>query len=166
MLKIEKFILSGVLLLTQLSVWGQNNTASPYTRFGFGEIADRSFGAGRGRHLVCGVSDCLAEPGQPAGGPDAAAGGPGLGPAGGNRLRRYGRGRIDADRPVLRRGGLLRHAARGHEARRHPRRYLSSGAHRLGYAGGGIALSAVPGHVSDPERRRRRPGGDRDAPVV
>ena len=47
MLKIEKFILSGVLLLTQLSVWGQNNTASPYTRFGFGEIADRSFGAGR-----------------------------------------------------------------------------------------------------------------------
>ena len=47
MLKIEKFILSGVLLLTQLSVWGQNNTVSPYTRFGFGEIADRSFGAGR-----------------------------------------------------------------------------------------------------------------------
>ena len=64
MLKIEKFILSGVLLLTQLSVWGQNNTASPYTRFGFGEIADSSFvsglakgGVGKGSH--CGCCGCL-----------------------------------------------------------------------------------------------------------
>jgi len=28
-------------------VWAQNNTNSPYTRFGYGEIADRSFAAGR-----------------------------------------------------------------------------------------------------------------------
>jgi len=28
-------------------VWAQNNTNSPYTRFGYGELADRSFAAGR-----------------------------------------------------------------------------------------------------------------------
>ncbi|WP_277467103.1 hypothetical protein [Parabacteroides sp. PF5-6] len=28
-------------------MWAQNNTNSPYTRFGYGEIADRSFAAGR-----------------------------------------------------------------------------------------------------------------------
>ena len=47
MLKINKVVIISFLIFTQLSVWGQNNTASPYTRFGFGEIADRSFGAGR-----------------------------------------------------------------------------------------------------------------------
>ena len=47
MLRIEKFILLGVLMITQLPIWAQNNTASPYTRFGYGELADRSFGAGR-----------------------------------------------------------------------------------------------------------------------
>ncbi len=34
-------------MFAHLSAWSQINTASPYTRFGFGEIADRSFGAGR-----------------------------------------------------------------------------------------------------------------------
>ena len=47
MLKVKKFILLGILLLTQITMWGQNNTASPYTRYGYGELADRSFGAGR-----------------------------------------------------------------------------------------------------------------------
>ena len=47
MLRIGKFILLGVLMMTQLPIWAQNNTASPYTRFGYGELADRSFGAGR-----------------------------------------------------------------------------------------------------------------------
>ncbi|MDR1646338.1 MAG: hypothetical protein LBS05_11085 [Tannerellaceae bacterium] len=30
-----------------LTMWAQNNTNSPYTRYGYGELADRSFGAGR-----------------------------------------------------------------------------------------------------------------------
>ena len=48
MLRIKKFISLGVLVwLTLLSAEAQNNTASPYTRFGYGELADRSFGAGR-----------------------------------------------------------------------------------------------------------------------
>lgn len=47
MLRIEKFVLLGVLMMTQLTVFAQNNTTSPYTRFGFGDLADRSFGAGR-----------------------------------------------------------------------------------------------------------------------
>ena len=48
MLRIKKFISLGVLVwLTLLSAGAQNNTASPYTRFGYGELADRSFGAGR-----------------------------------------------------------------------------------------------------------------------
>lgn len=47
MLRIEKIVLLGVLMMTQVAAWAQNNTASPYTRFGFGELADRSFGAGR-----------------------------------------------------------------------------------------------------------------------
>ena len=34
-------------MLTQLVVFGQNNTSSPYTRLGYGDLADRSFGAGR-----------------------------------------------------------------------------------------------------------------------
>lgn len=47
MLKIKKFIFLGVMMLTQLVVFGQNNTSSPYTRLGYGDLADRSFGAGR-----------------------------------------------------------------------------------------------------------------------
>lgn len=47
MLKINKVVIFGILLFTQLSLSAQNNTNSPYTRFGYGELADRSFGAGR-----------------------------------------------------------------------------------------------------------------------
>ena len=47
MLRISKVVIISVLIFTQLAVWAQNNTNSPYTRFGFGELADRSFGAGR-----------------------------------------------------------------------------------------------------------------------
>ncbi len=47
MLKINKVVITGLLVVSQLSLWAQNNTNSPYTRFGYGELADRSFGAGR-----------------------------------------------------------------------------------------------------------------------
>lgn len=47
MLKISRLVIISILIVTQWQVWGQNNTNSPYTRFGFGELADRSFGAGR-----------------------------------------------------------------------------------------------------------------------
>ncbi|MDH6389096.1 long-subunit fatty acid transport protein [Parabacteroides sp. PFB2-12] len=47
MLKISRVVVISILIVTQLQVWAQNNTNSPYTRFGYGEIADRSFGAGR-----------------------------------------------------------------------------------------------------------------------
>ncbi|MCD7938568.1 MAG: hypothetical protein LUG98_17045 [Tannerellaceae bacterium] len=47
MLKFSRLIIAGVLILSQMSVLAQNNTNSPYTRYGFGELADRSFGAGR-----------------------------------------------------------------------------------------------------------------------
>ena len=47
MLKINRLVIISFLIFTQLSLWGQNNTNSPYTRFGYGELADRSFGAGR-----------------------------------------------------------------------------------------------------------------------
>lgn len=47
MLKINKLLIASILILTQLSLAAQNNTNSPYTRFGYGELADRSFGAGR-----------------------------------------------------------------------------------------------------------------------
>lgn len=47
MLKFKKFIFLGVMMMTQLVVFGQNNTSSPYTRFGYGDLANRSFGAGR-----------------------------------------------------------------------------------------------------------------------
>ena len=47
MLKINKVVIISFLIFTQLSLWAQNNTNSPYTRFGYGELADRSFGAGR-----------------------------------------------------------------------------------------------------------------------
>ena len=47
MLKINKVVIISFLIFTQLPLWAQNNTNSPYTRFGYGELADRSFGAGR-----------------------------------------------------------------------------------------------------------------------
>jgi len=48
MLKINRVVVViSVLIVTQLEVWSQNNTNSPYTRFGYGELADRSFAAGR-----------------------------------------------------------------------------------------------------------------------
>lgn len=34
-------------MFTQLALFAQNNTNSPYTRYGYGELANRSFGAGR-----------------------------------------------------------------------------------------------------------------------
>ena len=37
----------GILACLHLSLIAQNSTTSPYTRFGYGVIADRSFGAGR-----------------------------------------------------------------------------------------------------------------------
>jgi hypothetical protein len=47
MLKIERLLIAGILIFIGLSSSAQNNTNSPYTRFGYGELADRSFGAGR-----------------------------------------------------------------------------------------------------------------------
>ena len=40
-------IIIGVLACLQCALIAQNSTTSPYTRFGYGVIADRSFGAGR-----------------------------------------------------------------------------------------------------------------------
>ncbi len=47
MLRINKVVIISFLIFTQWLSWAQNNTNSPYTRFGYGELADRSFGAGR-----------------------------------------------------------------------------------------------------------------------
>jgi len=40
-------ILIGIAICLHLTLVAQNSTSSPYTRFGYGVIADRSFGAGR-----------------------------------------------------------------------------------------------------------------------
>ena len=48
MLKNNKIsIIIGVLVCLQLSLIAQTSTTSPYSRYGYGVIADRSFGAGR-----------------------------------------------------------------------------------------------------------------------
>jgi hypothetical protein len=47
MLKIKRVVVAGILLAIPLVLPAQNNTNSPYTRYGYGELADRSFGAGR-----------------------------------------------------------------------------------------------------------------------
>lgn len=47
MLKYKRILVLCLVLLMQLPAWAQNNTNSPYTRFGYGSLADRSFGAGR-----------------------------------------------------------------------------------------------------------------------
>lgn len=40
-------IVSGILSFCAMSLTAQNSTNSPYTRYGYGELANRSFGAGR-----------------------------------------------------------------------------------------------------------------------
>lgn len=47
MLRIKKLIILSVFIFTQITLFAQNNTNSPYTRYGYGEIANRSLGAGR-----------------------------------------------------------------------------------------------------------------------
>lgn len=47
MLKINKVLITSVLIFTLLPLMAQNNTNSPYTRFGYGDLGERSFGAGR-----------------------------------------------------------------------------------------------------------------------
>lgn len=47
MLKINRIVVVSVLVFVQVAPYAQNNTNSPSTRYGYGELADRSFGAGR-----------------------------------------------------------------------------------------------------------------------
>ena len=47
MLKINRLLITIVLIFIGLPLAAQNNTNSPYTRFGYGDLGDRSFGAGR-----------------------------------------------------------------------------------------------------------------------
>jgi hypothetical protein len=48
MLRISRIcILAGFCAFVQLALIAQNSTSSPYTRLGYGVVADRSFGAGR-----------------------------------------------------------------------------------------------------------------------
>jgi hypothetical protein len=45
--KINLIAISGLLSFSALFMTAQNSTNSPYTRYGYGELANRSFGAGR-----------------------------------------------------------------------------------------------------------------------
>ena len=45
--RINLITVSGLLLFLSINVIAQNGTNSPYTRYGYGELANRSFGAGR-----------------------------------------------------------------------------------------------------------------------
>ena len=45
--RINLIIVSGIILFLSIPVIAQNSTNSPYTRYGYGELANRSFGAGR-----------------------------------------------------------------------------------------------------------------------
>lgn len=47
MLRIKRLVIIGIFIITQFTLLAQNNTNSPYTRYGYGEISDRSLGAGR-----------------------------------------------------------------------------------------------------------------------
>jgi hypothetical protein len=47
MLKIKRVVTVSILVIIPLTILAQNNTNSPYTRYGYGELADRSFGPGR-----------------------------------------------------------------------------------------------------------------------
>ena len=46
-MKINKVLITSVLIFILLPLMAQNNTNSPYTRFGYGDLGERSFGAGR-----------------------------------------------------------------------------------------------------------------------
>jgi hypothetical protein len=43
----NRWMIAGFLSLMTLTLTAQNSTNSPYTRYGYGELANRSFGAGR-----------------------------------------------------------------------------------------------------------------------
>ena len=45
--RISLIIVAGFLLLLSIPLMAQNGTNSPYTRYGYGDLANRSFGAGR-----------------------------------------------------------------------------------------------------------------------
>jgi hypothetical protein len=45
--RIKRMIVSGLLSFCAFTLTAQNSTNSPYTRYGYGELANRSFGAGR-----------------------------------------------------------------------------------------------------------------------
>jgi hypothetical protein len=45
--RIDLIIVSGLLFSFTFAAMAQNSTNSPYTRYGYGELANRSFGAGR-----------------------------------------------------------------------------------------------------------------------
>jgi hypothetical protein len=45
--KIDLIIVWGMLFLCAITTTAQNSTNSPYTRYGYGELANRSFGAGK-----------------------------------------------------------------------------------------------------------------------
>ena len=45
--RIRLIITSGFLLFLPIFVMAQNGTNSPYTRYGYGDLSNRSFGAGR-----------------------------------------------------------------------------------------------------------------------
>jgi hypothetical protein len=47
MLKIKRVVAVSILVIIPLTILAQNNTNSPYTRYGYGELAGRSFGPGR-----------------------------------------------------------------------------------------------------------------------
>lgn len=47
MLRINRLVIISLLIFTQIALWGQNNTNSPYTRFGYGGLADRAMGSGK-----------------------------------------------------------------------------------------------------------------------
>ncbi|MDD4589003.1 MAG: hypothetical protein PHG06_01055 [Parabacteroides sp.] len=47
MLRINKLLITGAFAFICVSMMAQNNTNSPYTRYGYGDLGDRSFGAGR-----------------------------------------------------------------------------------------------------------------------
>lgn len=47
MLRKKRLVIICLFIITQITLFAQNNTNSPYTRYGYGEIANRSLGAGR-----------------------------------------------------------------------------------------------------------------------
>ena len=47
MLRINKLLITGAFAFICVLIMAQNNTNSPYTRYGYGDLGDHSFGAGR-----------------------------------------------------------------------------------------------------------------------